>query len=356
MSPEDPRGIIELGNINIKCLIFKIKNNNESEILSTSVTLSEGIHNGMVVNLTKASNAIRSCISAAEKKARILLKKINVVFEEPEFLPTKLSKHKKIAYKIAEKSITLIKNEQNIIPFNPNNYKNVTHILLSTDNDLRTRLKSFARDIDYIHGNVQKIYVNDPLTDLGMQDILNKSRKSDVIIVSMLIRISMDKGLSTIHTTHNQLLSKIYKTGIPIIGISFGSPYLPKYNYMDAYLCTYGYGSISIDATTDALFGRKTITGKLPVDLNEKYKTGYGLVVKKNENFFKSKLNLDLPESFSIINNAILDGVFPGSQLFVSKGNQILVSKSFGNYTYDEKSPKVSNQSIYDVASLTKVL
>ena len=52
MSPEDPRGIIELGNINIKCLIFKIKNNNESEILSTSVTLSEGIHNGMIVNLT----------------------------------------------------------------------------------------------------------------------------------------------------------------------------------------------------------------------------------------------------------------------------------------------------------------
>ena len=134
MSPEDPRGIIELGNINIKCLIFKIKNNNESEILSTSVTLSEGIHNGMVVNLTKASNAIRSCISAAEKKAKILLKKITVVFEEPEFLSTKFSKHKKIngskihkddidfLLKEAKKQLILNDEKQSIIHIFNHNY------------------------------------------------------------------------------------------------------------------------------------------------------------------------------------------------------------------------------------------
>ena len=96
MNSEDLIGIIELGNINIKCLICKIKNNNESEILSTSITFSEGIHNGVVVNLTKASKAIRSCISIAEKKAKILLKKINVVLEGPEFLSTKFTKYKKI--------------------------------------------------------------------------------------------------------------------------------------------------------------------------------------------------------------------------------------------------------------------
>ena len=38
MNSEDSIGIIELGNINIKCLIFKIENNNESKILSTFIT------------------------------------------------------------------------------------------------------------------------------------------------------------------------------------------------------------------------------------------------------------------------------------------------------------------------------
>ena len=96
MSSDDPRGIIELGNINIKCLIFRINDDNTSEILSTSIIQSEGIHNGVIVNLSKASNTIRSCISTAEKKAKILIKKVNVVIEQPEFLCTKLSKHKKI--------------------------------------------------------------------------------------------------------------------------------------------------------------------------------------------------------------------------------------------------------------------
>jgi len=96
MNPEDPIGIIELGSLNIKCLIFKIKENGDTEILSTFKTSSEGIHNGSVVNLAKATKTIRSCIGNAEKKANTSLKKINVVLEQPEFLCTKFSKHKRI--------------------------------------------------------------------------------------------------------------------------------------------------------------------------------------------------------------------------------------------------------------------
>ncbi len=134
MNSEDLIGVIELGNINIKCLIFKIKNNNESEILSTSITSSEGIHNGVVVNLTKASKAIRSCISIAEKKEKILLKKINVVLEGPEFLSTKFTKYKKIngskihkddidfLLKEAKKQLILNDKKQSIIHIFNHNY------------------------------------------------------------------------------------------------------------------------------------------------------------------------------------------------------------------------------------------
>ena len=134
MNSENLIGIIELGNINIKCLIFKIENNNESEILSTSITSSEGIHNGVVINLTKASKAIRSCISIAEKKAKILLKKINVVLEGPEFLSTKFTKYKKIngskihkddidfLLKEAKKQLILNDKKQSIIHIFNHNY------------------------------------------------------------------------------------------------------------------------------------------------------------------------------------------------------------------------------------------
>ena len=134
MNLEDPIGIIELGNVNLKCLIFQINKNNSSEVLSTAITPSEGIHNDVVVNLTKASNAIRLSISTAEKKAKISLKKINVVFEQPDFLCTKFSKHKKIdgskihrhdiefLLKEAKKQLILNDKNQSIIHIFNHNY------------------------------------------------------------------------------------------------------------------------------------------------------------------------------------------------------------------------------------------
>jgi cell division protein FtsA len=134
MSSNNPIGIIELGNVSIKCLIFKINNINNPEILSTSKISSQGIHNGVVVNLDKATKAIRSCISNAEKQAGILLKKINVIIEQPDFLCTKFSKSKKIngskIYKNdiefllseAKKQVTLNDSKQSIVHIFNHNY------------------------------------------------------------------------------------------------------------------------------------------------------------------------------------------------------------------------------------------
>ena len=89
-------GIIDLSSNKIKCIIFKNNSDGTSELLSSSSIESQGISNCKIVNLSKASKVIRLCINEAEKKAKISLKKINVVLEQPEFLCTKLSKSRKI--------------------------------------------------------------------------------------------------------------------------------------------------------------------------------------------------------------------------------------------------------------------
>ena len=134
MISDEPIGIIELGNVKIKCIIFKINNDNNFEILSASLTNSEGIHNGVVVNPIKASKVIRSCISKAEKQAEVSIKKINVILEQPELLCTKLSRDRKInGSKIqkedieflltdAKKQVTLNDSKQLIIHIFNHNY------------------------------------------------------------------------------------------------------------------------------------------------------------------------------------------------------------------------------------------
>ena len=64
----------------------------------------------------------------------------------------------------------------------------------------------------------------------------------------------------------------------------------------------------------------------------------------------------DFSKVDDIITQSITKNYFPGAQLIVGDDNEIIYEKSFGNFTYDEFSPTVTNESIYDLASLTKVI
>lgn len=57
----------------------------------------------------------------------------------------------------------------------------------------------------------------------------------------------------------------------------------------------------------------------------------------------------------SIINSSIADSAFPGAVLLVQKDGNIIHQKAFGYYTYDTSSGRTSVNTMYDLASLTKV-
>ena len=69
------------------------------------------------------------------------------------------------------------------------------------------------------------------------------------------------------------------------------------------------------------------------------------------ENIFK---NLSFKVD-SLINSSINEKAFPGGQVYVKIGDEIVINKSFGYHTYDSI-VKVENDHVYDLASLTKVL
>ena len=62
----------------------------------------------------------------------------------------------------------------------------------------------------------------------------------------------------------------------------------------------------------------------------------------------------DFSQIDNVINSAIADSVFPGATILVGSDSEILYKKSYGHYTYNSHSPKVSNNSLFDMASVTK--
>jgi CubicO group peptidase (beta-lactamase class C family) len=60
--------------------------------------------------------------------------------------------------------------------------------------------------------------------------------------------------------------------------------------------------------------------------------------------------------AFAILGKAIATHAFPGCSLAVTLGGELVAYKALGRFTYDPASPEVTTASIFDLASLTKVV
>ncbi len=57
-----------------------------------------------------------------------------------------------------------------------------------------------------------------------------------------------------------------------------------------------------------------------------------------------------------LMNKAIRDSVFPGAVLVIGNKDSIIYQKAFGHYTYDTSSPAMQLNTIFDLASVSKVV
>jgi serine-type D-Ala-D-Ala carboxypeptidase len=60
--------------------------------------------------------------------------------------------------------------------------------------------------------------------------------------------------------------------------------------------------------------------------------------------------------AFAIVRDAIEQRAFPGAALAVTHRGSLVASQGFGRFTYDEDSPKVQAETVFDLASVTKVV
>ena len=63
----------------------------------------------------------------------------------------------------------------------------------------------------------------------------------------------------------------------------------------------------------------------------------------------------DLNLAWDVINEGISSKVSQG-QVVIVKDDNLIAHESFGGFTYFEDSKEVNNNSIYDIASITKIL
>ncbi|HQV62234.1 MAG TPA: glycoside hydrolase family 3 N-terminal domain-containing protein, partial [Chitinophagaceae bacterium] len=294
------------------------------------------------------------------KVRKVLMSKYNLGLNQTQFVDTKNlledlnAKTDAIRYEVAQGSLTLLtearftasRNDYAEIPLTAKQ-KKIAYVGIGT-----TELNAFGKRMkDDLDANVFLLSYKDgkEKADEILKEV-QKDGKYDAIIIGVhnySLRPAENFGLSPVALNLYKELNFI-KT----ITLTFGNVLATK-NFCDAWtlVACYQDDAITQQAAADYLSGKFELQGKLPVSVC-RFKFGAGIV--KNEKD-ESWHRLDqLSKADSIVSAAISQKVFPGSVVLAVHEGEIVYHKAFGNYQY-EKSPAVSPESIFDLASVTKI-
>ena len=129
----------------------------------------------------------------------------------------------------------------------------------------------------------------------------------------------------------------------------------PQKNFCDAYTLAACYqdDEVTHQAAADLVEGKIFSMGKLPVSVCQ-FRFGTGIVHGDIKPSRAGVSTNELQVIDSIVNDAIAQKAFPGAVVLAAHKGQIIYHKAFGHYQYED-SPEMTPESIFDLASVTKI-
>lgn len=183
-----------------------------------------------------------------------------------------------LAQQIADASITLVKDDNNIMPFKSNSEGSTAFVLISEggSQDNTDYLKMTAPDF---FKSCAFYTATSSAMDSELTGSMNSLSAYENIVVAIYAKVRFGTGKISISSQNIDLVNRLNGTGKNITVISLGNPYLLKeFPSAPSYICTYGDSDFSIKAVLKAISGFIKFKGKLPVTITDNYKFGSGII------------------------------------------------------------------------------
>jgi beta-N-acetylhexosaminidase len=182
----------------------------------------------------------------------------------------------------------------------------------------------------------------------------------DVAILALFVRVSDRKGNVDVPPEQAALGDQLFATGKPVVTLCLGSPYLiERFPQAQTWLAAFGISDVAQISLARALFGQIPVRGHLPVTIpGVDMKLGFGLELPENPMTLQPmdvRGDAQLQPGFQVIERAIADKAFPGATVAIGYRGKVSLH-AFGNLSYATNARAVDVHTMYDIASLTKVL
>jgi beta-glucosidase-like glycosyl hydrolase/CubicO group peptidase (beta-lactamase class C family) len=265
-----------------------------------------------------------------------------------------------LSKEIARKSITVLGNGTGILPLRDLSGKKTLHIVFSDTDDYdgnRELYREFRNRI------ASELAIIDPRSNkMEFDETVKKTKEADLVICQFNFQMRSGAMTGFLSKEIVGLLRSIDSLKKLVIGISLGNPYIVmELPPVAAFVQAYSSSTVSEEACAEVVFGEQPARGTLPITIPGKFAYGdgvkYDAIVVRSATPEEAGFIADsLKKLDAIVADAIADSAFPGAVLLVARNGIIAYEKAFGRFTYDGASPEITTESIFDMASVTKVI
>jgi beta-N-acetylhexosaminidase len=283
--------------------------------------------------------------------------------------------HRLLAQQIARSAITVARNDSALLPLQPYGKKRMLAVIISDTDDNRTEVNRpgsqwpnepfgayFMQQLRRRSGSIETHRLTPSSTPATFDSVLTRIARADIVLLPLYVKVRTASGSIGIPENFSPFIAGLVASGKPLVVAALGNPYaVSAFPSARAVLCSYGDSEPLVEAAVEALFGEIDVTGRLPVTIPGLHPFGAGLQMIRTE------LRTDDPTVAgfnpgrlarvdSIITEAIHDSAFPAAQVAVVKDGIIVLNKAYGSYTYDRSSPEIDPSTLFDLASVTKIV
>lgn len=197
------------------------------------------------------------------------LAKVNELVEKPENM--------REANATAEKSITLLRNDDGILPMTKEKANKTLFVILAADDDPIEGV-ALMPEIQRRAGQAKIIRLDPRSTDEEYKKVLNDARQADSIILAPFVKRAALKGTVALPENQTSFVKQMIALQKPVAVIAFGSPYLIR-QFPEAknYVAAYAIEEVAQTAAARAIFGEVPFVGKLPVSVPGIFEIGSGI-------------------------------------------------------------------------------
>jgi beta-glucosidase-like glycosyl hydrolase/CubicO group peptidase (beta-lactamase class C family) len=298
------------------------------------------------------------CKKILKAKYWVGLDDFSPIDEENLYYDLNSTEAKLLQQELIENAITLVKNQNSIIPIKGLDTVKIATISfgINKTSDFQNRLKYYANVDNFIYNSAINIHQKEGL--------LKKLEVYDIVIVSIhnTNRLAAKKfGISDNTVQFVDELATRTKVILDIFANPYSLGFFKNADKIAAIIVSYNDWSITNDLSAQLIFGGISALGRLPVSASEIFPEGTGVDIQKTRLKYSN-----IPETAhvdskllykvdSIINAGLNAGAYPGGQIVAARNEIVFYQKSFGNHT-DKNSKPVDDFDIYDLASVTKVI